>query len=390
MRSSCIPHPPNEPLIVIRQWQREFCNDCTVGAALLSFFEYWHNLKLEMRSNNRRANDIAEAHGDERTQDESLYQFHSERELIEGIQGIGKKDKIRKAIAFLSEQGVLSVHKNPNPRYAFDKTRFFLFHPEALIDWLRNYRSSENRLSKAENRPRSAENRPPSSEHRPRSAENRRTIPETSSETSSKTSSERGRERARGETSTRNDSEMGASQASNSSPTKPTFTVNSSPPSPENVPRSELVRDRNNSKKINDSECNKEQEKTDPHFGRTSALTHQKQRAREESIVDSPFASVEEEDDFYEQFWHFTQATSPKLDPGRVTAICTSCLRRLKTGTAEAQDRYHLNLWRRGQLTGYQNATYDPVQTERDAMQARAAAILAPIKQQQLENRQYA
>lgn len=61
-RTSCISHPAHEPLIVIHRWQLEFCkddkgkvNEC--AAALLSFFEYWHNIKLEMSERNRAAND---------------------------------------------------------------------------------------------------------------------------------------------------------------------------------------------------------------------------------------------------------------------------------------------------------------------------------------------
>ena len=44
MRTSCITHPPKDPLIMIRQWQVALCEGNTTAAALLSFFEYWHNL----------------------------------------------------------------------------------------------------------------------------------------------------------------------------------------------------------------------------------------------------------------------------------------------------------------------------------------------------------
>ena len=76
MKTSCIQHPPNEPLIVIHQWQLVFCEGDAATAALLSYFEYWHNVKLEIQAN---------AKANEMPFEPSLLQFHSEKELIEGI-----------------------------------------------------------------------------------------------------------------------------------------------------------------------------------------------------------------------------------------------------------------------------------------------------------------
>ncbi len=49
-RTSCIPHPEGERLILIRKWQLEACQKDACAAALLNLFEYWHNIKLEQRS----------------------------------------------------------------------------------------------------------------------------------------------------------------------------------------------------------------------------------------------------------------------------------------------------------------------------------------------------
>lgn len=46
MNNTCIQHPTRDPLIVIRQWQLDFCESNHCAAALLSFFEYWHNIRL--------------------------------------------------------------------------------------------------------------------------------------------------------------------------------------------------------------------------------------------------------------------------------------------------------------------------------------------------------
>lgn len=130
MRTGCISHPANERLLIIREWQVEFCKGDRVAAALLSFFEYWHSIKLA--TNERR--------------ETSLYQHHTENQLIEGIFGIGKKDTIRRAINFLESTKCITIHSNPDPspKAKLDRKRFFLLHPEVLTQYIFE-RSTENR-----------------------------------------------------------------------------------------------------------------------------------------------------------------------------------------------------------------------------------------------------
>jgi hypothetical protein len=190
MRTSCINHPPNEPLIVIRPWQVELCEGNTTAAALLSYFEYWHNIKLEMQSRASKSNDIAEMHGDKRTQDETLLQFHTEEELISGIM-IAKRDTIRKALSYLNSCGFISIHANPNPKYAFDKTRYFLFHPDPINEWLNEKRSLSNFLqSKSKNRQGSSEKQPRQSKSQSPSSKNHSAITEITSEITPEITSE--------------------------------------------------------------------------------------------------------------------------------------------------------------------------------------------------------
>jgi len=141
MKSSCIPHPANEQLVIIRQWQLEFCEDNTAAAALLSYFEYWHNIKLAMRQQNKKLIRVAGDHGEEIEVDISLYQWHTSEDLAAGIMGIIKgKNTINDGLAVLVSKGVISVHNNPNPRFKFDRTRYFLFYPETCIEFLKTYR----------------------------------------------------------------------------------------------------------------------------------------------------------------------------------------------------------------------------------------------------------
>lgn len=206
-RSTCIRHPENEPLIVIRQWQVALCEGNTCAASLLSFFEYWHCIKLEMRQKAQQANAIAQRHGDEGHQDESLVQFHTSEDLERGLMGLYKADTIRKAIKFLTERGFIEQIKNPNKHYAFDKTRHFLFRVEAVANALNDYlRSSSegprNDEENEENEENTAATRSPKNptscpKNRPSlpknldsSPKNRRAIPEITTEITSEISSE--------------------------------------------------------------------------------------------------------------------------------------------------------------------------------------------------------
>ncbi len=193
-RSTCIRHPENEPLIVIRQWQVALCEGNTCAAALLSFFEYWHSIKLEMRHKAQQANIIAQRHGEESHQDESLIQFHTVEELERGLMGLYKADTIRKALKLLTDLGFIEQMDNPNQRYAFDKTRHFLFLvdkvAEALDDYLKppseSPRSDKNTaVSRSPKNRDSSPKNPDSSRKNPRSSpKNRRAIPEITPEIS--------------------------------------------------------------------------------------------------------------------------------------------------------------------------------------------------------------
>jgi hypothetical protein len=145
MKTSCISHP-HEPLIIIRKAQVEFCDGNACAAALMSFFEYWHNIKLEMVPKNAFLNDIAQEHGEARCHDTSLYQFHNMNELSDGIIGLYGISSIKAARKLLVEKKIISEHKNPSGRYGFDHTIYYLFHPETYSKWL-NHRIVKNNES---------------------------------------------------------------------------------------------------------------------------------------------------------------------------------------------------------------------------------------------------
>jgi hypothetical protein len=160
MRTTCIQHPTREPLLIIRQWQLDFCEGNHCAAALLSQFEYWHNIRLDLNEQAQQANAVAHKHGQPATQAESLLQFHSDEQLQAGLLDLYGTKKIREARHLLVVKGAITEHPNPNPRYAFDKTLYFQFHPEVLNAWLDQRRNAP------------ATNAAPADEHNPFSDQN--------------------------------------------------------------------------------------------------------------------------------------------------------------------------------------------------------------------------
>ncbi len=148
MKTSCVIHPDSEPMIIVRKWQLDFCDGNRPAAALLSFFEYWHNIKLEQSKKAKFQNNISCVNGDAGIQDESLYQFHTTEELEAGVL-LYSKDAINTGLKVLVDKKVISIHKNPNPKYSFDKTRYFLFVPEVVNAWLMSNRINQNKTINA-------------------------------------------------------------------------------------------------------------------------------------------------------------------------------------------------------------------------------------------------
>ena len=128
-------HPADEPLLLLRQWQVEAFGDAVTGG-LISYFEYWHSIKLKSLSTAHAFNRAAEMHGDTDTQDTSLLQYHTLPEIEASLLGIGKRNKIRSSIQTLVSAKIISKHRNPSDKYKFDRTTYYLFHPEVVQAYL--------------------------------------------------------------------------------------------------------------------------------------------------------------------------------------------------------------------------------------------------------------
>lgn len=146
VKTSCIQHPKSSRFMQLHVWQVAFCENDHCAALLLSHFSCWHDWKLTHDAYYRRYNDIAEAHGDERLPNEQAYLFFTMEDLLDALMGLFGKKSIQDGLEHLVSLGVISIHKNPNPRYHFDKTKYFKFYPEVCNDWLATHTStSENK-----------------------------------------------------------------------------------------------------------------------------------------------------------------------------------------------------------------------------------------------------
>ena len=148
--SSCISHPQGSRFIQIHAWQIQFCRENHCAALILSFFSNWHDWKIKNDQYYSKFNDIAELHGDGRPHNQNAYLFFTMEDLIQGCLGFYGKNAINEALQLLCSLEVISIHKNPNPRYHFDKTKYFQFYPSVCNQWIvKNYPAKDSYTNKS-------------------------------------------------------------------------------------------------------------------------------------------------------------------------------------------------------------------------------------------------
>ncbi len=123
-RDSIIKHPPL-PYVVIRPEYLAICGGNYCAAAILSFFEHWHNVKLEHREQAAKKNEIARDHGLPPDQDEELWVYESQSELRAALLNLFSVKNIRAATDQLVEWGYLETRRNPIVGY--DRKIQYLF-----------------------------------------------------------------------------------------------------------------------------------------------------------------------------------------------------------------------------------------------------------------------
>lgn len=146
---SSVQAPDRNRFLKVHQWQSDFCGGDFCATMLLAHFQSWHDWKLNHDEYYAKANNIAENHGDGRPHCENALLFFSTEDLSDAIFGAYGRHAINKAIDLLVDLKAISIHKNPNVRYHFDRTRYFRFHVEILKQWIR---SNYNKLGKRESK----------------------------------------------------------------------------------------------------------------------------------------------------------------------------------------------------------------------------------------------
>lgn len=130
-KTSCVRIPADDTFIMVRSCYLRLCNGNATAAALVHYFEHWHNVKLEARQNfiDSRTWEERRARPSEMP---TLWQHHSAKQLQRALLGIGGRHSIDVAKKQLHEMGVVDIGRNPNPEDQMDNTTFFLFNAEAV------------------------------------------------------------------------------------------------------------------------------------------------------------------------------------------------------------------------------------------------------------------
>lgn len=91
MRTSCIRWSANQRLVLFREEQLAFCRGNICAAVLLSYFEYWHSIRMEQSAKSEYENRVAAAHNEAGMQNTSLWQFHTADDLVAGMRAVREK-----------------------------------------------------------------------------------------------------------------------------------------------------------------------------------------------------------------------------------------------------------------------------------------------------------
>lgn len=84
-------------------------------------------------------NEVAKNHGEIPTQYTELKQWHTGKDIHAEVMETWGLTKVREGISLLAKLGYVEVSGNPNPRYAFDKTKHFEVLPEKINAALRKF-----------------------------------------------------------------------------------------------------------------------------------------------------------------------------------------------------------------------------------------------------------
>lgn len=118
-RSSCITHPGKQPLVIIRKHYLKLLDGNVCAAALLAVFEYWNDVRLSQRKQERTKAKLDH----EYVPDMGLWVYKTIADLCEDIMGIYGESAVGKAVTVLIESGF--VERKDNEQNPFDRTKMY-------------------------------------------------------------------------------------------------------------------------------------------------------------------------------------------------------------------------------------------------------------------------
>jgi len=137
MIESVLARIPSDQILILRKSYIDICDGSKQAAALLAYFEYWHTIKQAQITKSMAMFQAGET--DQPLTKQHLLQFHTRDEVLDETLGLISYSKLSTARKILREKGFVSEHKNPNPRYAFDNTIYYLLHPDVVNKALEEY-----------------------------------------------------------------------------------------------------------------------------------------------------------------------------------------------------------------------------------------------------------
>ncbi len=130
---SCVSKPAGIRYSVLREDFLEYCENSTCPALLISYFEYWHNIKLA--DIHKQVSSANEGYRNFSVQPEHYHQHHSLQEIEKGIFGQYKRESISAGIDYLVDKGVLEIVVTSD--YRRNQARVYRFLPDVLNDYIR-------------------------------------------------------------------------------------------------------------------------------------------------------------------------------------------------------------------------------------------------------------
>lgn len=115
---------------------KSICSGNPCAAMLLGIFSSWHDYRMKNDLLYQRYTKRNQGSFNIRSTNEKAYLFFSIEELMAELMGLFQKSDINNALYLLESLEIISIYRNPNERYYFDKTKYFVFHANVCNQWI--------------------------------------------------------------------------------------------------------------------------------------------------------------------------------------------------------------------------------------------------------------